>query len=134
MLALSDEVDAGCAIKISGRPYSVPAADLHGVAFRLAGRGPYPREEIPSFVFATLPGDSMPYSRLVEVLPDEQRCSANRAAIRNGTSCLLNPSICLRRYGIEWTNALLGRTSRERPRSGRPAPRNSPFRPQPPRT
>jgi hypothetical protein len=84
MVALSDEADAGYAITISRRLYSVPAADLHGIAFRLAGRGPYPREDILSFVFATLPCDPIPYSRLVEALPDEQRRRANRAAVNGG--------------------------------------------------
>jgi hypothetical protein len=96
-------------IAIRGPLLSIPAVDLHGIAFRLYdGRGLYPDEDILSFVFATLPGDSAPYCRMVEVLPDDQRCRANQVAVRDAASCLLGPSIHLRYYCEQWTNLLLG--------------------------
>jgi hypothetical protein len=45
---------------------------------------------------------------MVEVLPTDQRHCADRTAVRSATTCLLRPSIHLRYYCEQWTNALLG--------------------------
>jgi hypothetical protein len=96
-------------ITINGAFYSIPFADLHGITFRLYdGRGLYPAEDLLSFVFATFPGDSAPFGRMVEVRPADQQARATRPTIRDATYCLLHPSIHLRYYCETWVNLLLG--------------------------
>jgi len=97
-------------IMVPGPLYQVPAIDLHGIAFRLYdGRGLYPDEDILSFVFATIPGSgAAANSDMVQVLPADHRDRVNRAAAREATCCLLQPSVHLRYYCEQWINLLLG--------------------------
>jgi hypothetical protein len=96
-------------VPVAGPLYSVPSVELHGIAFRLYdGRGLYPDEDVLSFVFATFAGDPVPFSRMVRLLPAEQREGATRTAVRDAACCLLGPEIHLRYYCEQWVNLLLG--------------------------
>jgi hypothetical protein len=95
--------------RVSGPLYAVPFADLHGIVIRLVDQpGLFPDEDQLSFVFATLPGDNIPYSRMVDVVAAHRLQRATRGALREADWLLLHPSIHVSDLHTGWVNLLLG--------------------------